>query len=93
MLIVIAFDDYDRNVCLFELSEHHHRVVSGLRIDVTAVEEVSGNDHKIDPAGEGGALDDLLPRAKKIARAVREIVPLDAQMNVGDVKKPGHRFD
>lgn len=85
MLIVIAFDDDHGDARFHKFAQHKHGVVSRLRIDVATVEEVAGDDDEIDVTANRVALDDLLPRAKKIARAVRQIVPLDAQMNVGDV--------
>src|SRR5205085_12093021 len=90
MLIVVAFDDDDGDARLVELPQHEHRVVSGLRVYVAAVEKVAGDDHEVDAAPERVSFDDVAPGAEEVAGAVRQVVALDAEVNVCDVEKSGH---
>src|SRR6185295_3639918 len=90
MLIVVAFDDNDRDACFIELPQHEHRVIGGLRVNIAAIKKVAGDDHEINPAGDGMAFNDFTPGAEKVARAVWQIVALDAEMNICDVEKSCH---
>src|SRR5436305_7290592 len=90
VLIVGAFDDDERDARFVELSQHEHRVIGGLRINVAAIKKIAGDDHEIDAAREGVVFNDFTPGAEEIARAVWQIVALDAEVYVCDVKKSCH---
>jgi hypothetical protein len=65
-------------------------VIGGLRVYVATVEEIARNEDEIDSSGYCIAVDDFLPRAKEIARAIRQVVSPDAEMYVGYVEESGH---
>src|SRR5204862_7217307 len=64
--------------------------VGGLRVNVAAVKKIAGNEDEINPPPQCVALDDIAPGAKEVAGAIRQIVALDAEVNVCNVKKSGH---
>src|SRR5262249_13456794 len=52
--------------------------------------EIAGDDHEINVALNGMALDDFVPGAEEVARAVWQIISFNAEVNVCDVKKSCH---
>jgi hypothetical protein len=66
-------------------------MIGRLRVYVSTIKKIACYYHKIYAATERVLLDDFSPRAKEVGGSVRQIVPLDTEMNVSYVKKPGHR--
>src|ERR1044072_6268550 len=91
MLVVITLDNNHRNARLLKLSEHRHRVIGRLRVYVSTIKKIACYYHEVHIASERVLLDDFSPCAKEVGGSVGQIVPLDAEMNVSYVKKPGHR--
>jgi len=75
---------------LREAAQHCHRVICGLRLYVPAVEKITRDKNEIYAPSNGVALDYVSPCTKEVARAVGQVIPLDAEMNIGYVKKPCH---
>jgi hypothetical protein len=88
--IMIAFDNDDGDSRFFKSSQADHRVICSLRIDIATIEQVSGDQHEIDSATDCVSIYHILPRAKEIACAVRQVVAFDAEMYVRYMKESGH---
>ena len=81
-LVVIAFDGYDGNACILQSLKTCYGMVHCLRVNVSAVEEVSGDEYEVNAVRDGVILNDVVPGAKEIFGALFQIVAAAAQMYI-----------
>src|SRR5262249_8881813 len=75
---------------LLQLAEHYHRMIGGLRVHLSLIEQIAGYNHEVDLPSDRMALKYLAPCPKEVQGPIGQIIPPYAQMNVGYVKESRH---
>jgi hypothetical protein len=68
-------------------------VIHGLRVNVPPIEEISGNQNKIDAIGYRVFGNYIVPGMKKVTRPLFQVVAAAAKMDVCNVKKLHKKSD
>ena len=84
--LVVALDGDAGNAGLLQFLQRGNGLVERQGVDRALVEEIAGQDDKVDLLGDG-RIDDGEKGAGKIIAAFGTVVLLVAEMNVGTVKK------
>src|SRR4051812_22047766 len=84
---MIAFDRHYRNSPLLKKLQPCNRMIHGLGINISPIEEVSGNQNKVNIICQRMINNYVMPCMKIVARPFVQIVAAAAKVNVCDVKK------
>ena len=81
-LVVIAFDDDDRNPRVFQSLKPGDGMIHSLRINIAPVEEITRDKDEINLVRDSMIFNNVVPRAEKIFRALFQVIATAAQMYV-----------